>query len=187
MSKVNDSLNGIPYVKMRLAQIASGDYRACGLSAEEVARDAFAELTKTPEIVSSENLSNAMGESSTRKDEDAELGVPNSPAHTLQCCIDLPSNGGCSCGAEVKRREILVIERLVNMADQTDNSEEFNLLYEAANTIKRLHKPVSIALEKLVYPLEQILDGNDTFKSRSDYCKHLARAVLSVAGVSYVE
>lgn len=34
------------YVKMRLAQIASGDYKACGHTAEEVARDALAAIQK---------------------------------------------------------------------------------------------------------------------------------------------
>lgn len=33
-------------VKMRLAQIASGDYKACGLTAEEVAKDALAAIQK---------------------------------------------------------------------------------------------------------------------------------------------
>ena len=49
----NDSLRGIPYVKMRLAQIASGDYKACGHTAEEVASDAFKELvqhTAAPDV-----------------------------------------------------------------------------------------------------------------------------------------
>ncbi len=33
------------YVRIRLAQIASGDYRACGHTAEEVAADALKALT----------------------------------------------------------------------------------------------------------------------------------------------
>ena len=37
--------NQIEYVKMRLAQIASGDYRVCGLSAEDVAKDALTALS----------------------------------------------------------------------------------------------------------------------------------------------
>lgn len=32
-------------VKMRLAQIASSDYKACGVFAEDVAKEAFTKLT----------------------------------------------------------------------------------------------------------------------------------------------
>lgn len=36
------------YVRMRLAQIASGDYKACGHTAEQVAADALLHLAKQP-------------------------------------------------------------------------------------------------------------------------------------------
>src|ERR1700728_5344785 len=40
MGMVNETL--IDYIKMRLAQIASGDYKICGHTAEDVAKDALA-------------------------------------------------------------------------------------------------------------------------------------------------
>jgi hypothetical protein len=36
-----DTMRENEHMKMRLAQIASGDYKACGHTAEDVAKDAF--------------------------------------------------------------------------------------------------------------------------------------------------
>ncbi len=44
--ETQDSTDDLEYIKIRLAQIASGDYRACGHAAEAVAQDALDSLNK---------------------------------------------------------------------------------------------------------------------------------------------
>lgn len=55
------------YIRMRLAQIASGDYKACGLRAEDVAKDAIAAMTIMGGVY-------GVGQSSDLKPE--AVGVP---------------------------------------------------------------------------------------------------------------
>ena len=50
LSSQGDAGNVLNYIKMRLVQIASGDYKACGHSAEDVARDALAALSPSAGI-----------------------------------------------------------------------------------------------------------------------------------------
>jgi hypothetical protein len=45
-----DTMRENEHMKMRLAQIASGDYKACGHTAEDVARDAFRYSNKDTDI-----------------------------------------------------------------------------------------------------------------------------------------